>query len=206
MAAGAITGNRENLSIMRSLTAFAAALAAFAIAGCESTGGPPQPASVEESVEATATVEQLDLLKRTVVLKTEDGRLLTILAGPEVRNLAQLDIGDTVKAIYIQGVAARMAAPGQTGETDVAAGMVRAAEGDKPGVAVGEAVRTVVTIVSYDSRSKLVTFTGADGLVRSVVVAKPEMQEFARGLKPGDEVEVTFTEAFAICIVEAGAN
>jgi hypothetical protein len=30
------------------------------------------------------------------------------------------------------------------------------------------------------------------------------MQEFARRLKPGDEVEVTFTEALAIGIYEAG--
>ncbi len=189
---------------MRASTGFAAALAAFAIAGCAQSG--PQPTSVEETIEATATVEKLDLLKRTVVLKTEDGRVLTIIAGPEVRNLAQIDIGDTVKAMYVQGVAARMAPPGRTGETEVTAGMVRAAEGDKPAAAVGEVVRTVVTIVSYDARSHLVTFTGADGLVRSVVVAKPEMQEFARGLKPGDEVEVTFTEALALGIVEAGAN
>ena len=28
------------------------------------------------------------------------------------------------------------------------------------------------------------------------------MQEFAHGLKPGDEVEVTFTEAIAVGIVE----
>ena len=142
-------------------------------------------------------------MTRKVGLKTEDGRMLTIVAGPEVRNLAQIDLGDKVKAVYIRGIAARMAAPGRAAAgTQMTAGMVRAAEGEKPGAMVGESVSTVVKIVSFDASSNLVTFAAPDGFVRSVIVRKPEMQEFAHGLTPGDEVEVTFTEALAIGIVE----
>ena len=189
---------------MRSLKGSFAVLGLLLIAGCQQTEtAAPQPASVVETIEAMATVQSLDLLTRQVGLKTEDGRMLTIVAGPEVRNLAQIDLGDKVKAVYIQGVAARLAAPGQAASgTEVTTAIVRAAEGDKPAVIVGESVRTVVTIVSFDAKSTLVTFAAPDGLVRSVVVRKPEMQEFARGLKPGDEVEVTFTEAIAVGIVE----
>ena len=105
----------------------------------------------------------------------------------------------------MRGVAARMAVPAQAvEETEVAAAASRAAEGEKPGAAIGAVVRTVVTIVSFDIRSNLVTFAAPDGLVRSIIVKEPEMQEFARRLKPGDEVEVTFTEALAIGIYEAG--
>ena len=189
---------------MRLLKGSFAVLGLLLIAGCQQTEtAAPQPASVVETVEAMATVQSLDLLTRQVGLKTEDGRMLTIVAGPEVRNLAQIDLGDKVKAVYIQGVAARLAAPGQAASgTEVTTAIVRAAEGDKPAVIVGESVRTVVTIVSFDAKSNLVTFAAPDGLVRSVVVRKPEMQEFARGLKPGDEVEVTFTEAIAVGIIE----
>ncbi|UCH73525.1 MAG: hypothetical protein JSU82_14445 [Rhodospirillales bacterium] len=180
-----------------------AVLALMLASGCEQTASAPEPASVEERIEATATVEKLDLSTRQVVLKTEDGRMLTIVAGPEVRNLDQIDIGDTVKAVYVWGVAARMATPGQAAAgTEVSTGVLRAAEGEKPGAIVGESVRTVVTIVSFDAKSNLVTFSAPDGLVRSVVVRTPQMQEFARGLKPGDEVELTFTEAFGIGIEE----
>ena len=180
-----------------------AVLALMLASGCEQSASPPESASVEERIEATATVEKLDLLTRQVVLKTEDGRMLTIVAGPEVRNLDQIDIGDTVKAVYVWGVAARMATPGQAAAgTEVATGVLRAAEGEKPGAMIGEAVRTVVTIVSFDAKSNLVTFSAPDGLVRSIVVETPQMQEFARGLKPGDEVELTFTETFAIGIEE----
>lgn len=188
---------------MRFFKASFAVLGLVLIAGCQQTARAPQSASVEETVEATAVVQKLDLLTRKVVLEAEDGRMLTIVAGPEVRNLAQIDLGDKVKAVYIRGIAARMAAPGQAAEgTEVTTGIVRAGEGEKPAAIAGESVRTVVKIVSFEAPSNLVTFAAPDGFVRSVVVREPEMQEFARGLKPGDEVEVTFTEAFAIGIVE----
>ncbi len=183
-----------------------AVLALVLVAGCQQTASAPQSAAFQETVEATAIVQKLNLTTRQVVLEAEDGRMLTIVAGPEVRNLAQIDLGDKVKAVYIRGIAARMAPPGRAAAgTEVTTGMVRAPEGEKPGAIVGESVSSVVKIVSFDAPSNLVTFSTSDGLVRSVVVQKPEMQEFARGLKPGDEVEVTFTEAFAIGIEETGA-
>ena len=64
-------------------------------------------------------------------------------------------------------------------------------------------MRIVVRIVSFDAESNLVVFSAPDGFVHSVVVEKPEIQEFALGrLTPGDEVEVTFTEAVAIAVIE----
>jgi Cu/Ag efflux protein CusF len=192
---------------MRYLRGSFAALGLLLIAGCQQAGSTetaaPQPASVVETIEATAIVQTIDLETRQVLLKVEDGRMLTIVADPEVRNLEQVEPGDKVKAVYIQGVAAQMAAPGQAAEgTEVTTGVALAAEGAKPAAVVGNSVRGVVTIVSYYVPSNLVTFASPDGLVHSAVVRKPEMQEFARGLKPGDEVEVTFTEAVAVGIVE----
>jgi len=206
MNAAANAMDRGFHAMMRTVMPLLASLAVILAAGCAETAGPPDPASAEETVSATATVEKLDLASRTVELKTEDGRMLTIVAGPEIRNFDQLNIGDTVKATYMRGVAARMAEPGRTGEAAVVGAAVRAPKGAKPGAVVGQTVQMVVTIVSYDAKSHLATFAGPDGLVRSVVVEKPEMQQFARGLKPGDEVEVTFTEAVAIGIVETGGN
>jgi len=179
-----------------------AVLAALVLAGCAGSAGRPQAVSVEDTVESTATIAALDLLKRTVVLKTEDGLLRTIVAGPEIRNLGRIGIGDTVKATYVQGVAARMAEPGADDGAGVTDDALRALKGDPPGAAAGRPVRTVVTIVAYDDANNLVSFAGPDELVRSVVVAKPEMQEFARGLRPGDKVELTFTEARAVGIVQ----
>jgi hypothetical protein len=35
-------------------------------------------------------------------------------------------------------------------------------------------------------------------MVRTVAVERPEGQEFIRGLKKGDQVEITYTEALAM--------
>jgi hypothetical protein len=152
------------------------------------------------ALEITAVVETIDMKTRHIVLKTEDGRKLTIVAGPEVRNLAQLEPGDRVKAAYYESVAVRMAADDASG-TDTSAAVVRAPEGEKPAGAVGTSVRTIVTLISYDPDTNVVTFSTPDGLPHSLIV-KPEMRDFAQALKPGDRVEVVYTEALAIGVIE----
>jgi hypothetical protein len=161
---------------------------------------PPEPASRMQTLETTAVVESVDMKTRHIVLKTDNGRLLTIVAGPEARNLDQLEPGDRVKAVYYESVAVQMAADQASG-SETAAAVVRTPEGAKPGGAVGATVRTVVTMISYDSNTNVVAFTTPDGLSHSLVV-KPEMRDFAGALKPGDRVEIVYTEAFAIGVVE----
>ncbi len=163
----------------------------------------PQSASSVSSVETNAVVQLVDLESRQVLLESESGRLMTIVAGPEVRNLAQIEPGDIVRAVHEQSVAVQMAESGQGApDTQAVVAVGRAAEGERPAAFAGDAVRIVVRIVSFDPESKLVVFSAPDGFVHSVVVQKPEIQEFALGLTPGDEVEVTFTEAIAIAVIE----
>ena len=59
----------------------------------------------------------------------------------------------------------------------------------------------MVTIISYDPGTNVVSFTTPDGLSHSLVV-KPEMREFAGALKPGDSVDVVYTRALAIGVTK----
>ena len=53
--------------------------------------------TVSNLVVATATVEKIDLSTREVTLKGEEGEPpITIVIGPDVRNLDQIRIGDRV--------------------------------------------------------------------------------------------------------------
>ena len=63
---------------------------------------------------------------------------------------------------------------------------------------VGANVSAVVAIEAVDKKLNTVTFRGADGLVRVVDVKRPQMQEFIKGLKKGDKVRVTYSEALAV--------
>jgi hypothetical protein len=182
---------------MNKLMSSAACAIVATLAACATQ---PEPASRSQILETTAVVESIDLVNRHVLLKTEDGRMLTIVAGPEVINLDQVEPGDRIKASYYESVAVEMAADDATG-TDAVAAVGRAPEGAKPGAFIGASVREIVTIVSFDPNTNIVTFTTPDGFSHSLVV-KPEMRDFARAVKPGDRVDVLYSESLAIVVVE----
>lgn len=50
----------------------------------------------ERTVTATATVEAIDLEKRVVTLKGQEGNVFDVAVGREARNLPQLKVGDEV--------------------------------------------------------------------------------------------------------------
>ena len=83
-------------------------------------------------LDTRAVVEKVDQNTREVRLRTMDGKELTVLAGPEVRNLAQVSAGDTVRLTYYESVAARMAEPGAGGPATTSVIASRAPEGSKP--------------------------------------------------------------------------
>ena len=177
-------------------------VAALALAGCALDTAPaPQSAEREKLVTARALVETVDVEGRQVLLRGESGRMFTIDAGPEVRNLAQLESGDVVKLEYFEAVAVKMADPSKPGDPTSVAVVERAPEGAKPGAAAGKVVNLVVDFISYDPVTSIATFSLPDGTVETVVV-KPEMREFAAARKSGDRIDLTITRAVALSIEE----
>lgn len=160
----------------------------------------PEPLKLEELEEVTATVEAVNLEARLVTLKGQSGETFTIEAGPEVRNLPQVQVGDTVVARYYRALGAQLKPAGTPDAPVVDLAGERAAEGERPAGAIGTTTTVPVTIVSTRDEGKAVSFYGQDGLVRVLEVKNPAAQEFVRGLKEGDKVELTYTEALAISV------
>jgi hypothetical protein len=161
-----------------------------------------QPAAVVATEEARATVETVDQQKRTVLLRGPTGALLTVHAGPEVRNLAQVKPGDRVVLRYVEAVAARIVRPGDPAAESTTS-VARAAPGERPAGMIVDRDRVRVTIEGVNPASNTAAFIGPDRVPRTVAVRQPAMQEFLRTLKVGDEVEVTFTEAVAVSVEPA---
>ena len=67
-----------------------------------STGVASEPgkAVAVSVVEATATVVAINTATRTVTLKRADGHLVEVVCGDEVKNFAQISVGDNVKVSY----------------------------------------------------------------------------------------------------------
>ena len=173
-----------------------AVLAVVTLAACQT-----EPATVERVSEVTATVTAIDLPARQVTLRGPDGNLFTVEAGEEVRNLPQVEVGDRVVVSYYEAIAAEMAQPGQ--EASASAAAARAPAGAKPGAGVAQEVTATVEIVALDLPNHTVSFTGPQGLAQTITVQDPEMRDFIRTLKVGDEVAVTYTEALAISVEPA---
>jgi translation elongation factor P/translation initiation factor 5A len=177
------------------------AVGAVALAG--QVGAQPAPVEVRDLLEVTATVDAIDLATRTVTLSDGAGNEYFVEAGPDVRNLQQVEVGDEVVVSYYSALAAEFKKPGEGAQgvqVDAAAG--RAPAGERPAAASGKRVTATIVIDSVDAVENTVTFTGPRGL-RTVLVESPAGQEFIKQLKPGDEVELTYTEAIAINVEPA---
>ncbi len=178
----------------------AAALAAVACGAAVSGAlASPAPTVVQQVLTTTSTVESVDQTARQVLLRLQDGTLITVYAGPQVRNLAKLHAGDTVRTTVQRAIAVQMRKPGGAlPPPSVEIAKFRAAPGQMPAGGAYALVRDHVKIDSVDAASGLVAFTRSDGTTGSVTVHNPAILDFARQLKPGDLVDVDYLEAIVI--------
>jgi hypothetical protein len=189
------------MKISQCLAAASMAIAAFAMAAAAA----PKPFEKGETHQATATVESVDPATRIVQLKSENGPL-SFVAGPEVKNLGQVHVGDKVNVTYYVGLAAKVIKSNATGvaHQDSESSSTSVAEsGAKPSGKVVHNITTTVKIDSVDTSLDTIAFHRADGGARSIAVQSPEAKKFIRTLKPGDLVDVTYTESVAVAVVPA---
>jgi hypothetical protein len=152
-----------------------------------------------DTVEIEATVIAVDAESRKIEVRGPNGNEFGFRAGPDVRNLAQVSIGDTLRVNYVNAFLVSIAAPGNAG-SDSEIVMESAPEGSLPSGVVGAAIRETVEIVSVVSGGTAVSFRNADGLLQSVEVVSKEGQEFAKKLRQGDLVDMQYGEAIAVSV------
>ena len=182
---------------------FLAAIAgALLLTACAEPG--PTTAERSELTVLTAEVESVDLEGRQVLLQGEDGRMVTFTAGPEVRNLAEIEPGDTVEIGYFEAVALKMADPDDPGGGVAITTADRAAEGERPGASAEVISNMVVEVLDYNPDTAIATFIGPDNVVHRTEV-HPKMREFAAARKPGDKVEVSMEQAIAVQVREVSS-
>ena len=177
-------------------------LAITMLFGCASA---PDPLEVSEVETLEATVVAVDAEARTLVLRGPQGNDLALTVGPEVRNLAQVQVGDTLTVDYYTGFLFSIAEPGQAGgDFEIVAD--RAEEGARPGAVVGAAMTGTVEILSVAQDGTAVTFRDARGRTQSIEVAREEGQAFARKLRRGDLVDIQYSETVAIDVAPADSG
>ncbi len=174
---------------------------------CKDSAPPPvaaAPAALpsgtvdENLVTATAKVKAIDHKTRRVTLQRGDNSLIKFTAGEEVRNLAQVQVGDEVNVSYYESLAYEVRKPGdsQPGAT-VAEAAGRAKLGEKPGATAGRVTTVTATIAAIDKAATTVTLRAPDGELTTVKARNPDN---LNRVAVGDLVDLTYTEALAISV------
>ena len=171
---------------------------ATAPAGKPAGAAEPPSWQTSSAIEETATVEAIDQTTRMVTLKGPKGNSVTFKASEEVRNLAQVNVGDVVKFSYYESLAVRVLKEGEAfpaeGESAV---MSRANPGEKPAGVLGTEMNVNATITAIDKAAKTATLKGEDG--KSVTVTPRDPKNLEK-VKVGDRLVITYTEAVAVSV------
>jgi Cu/Ag efflux protein CusF len=174
-------------------------------ARAETASPSPVTSTDSEVTAATAVVTAIDAPTRTVTIKTENGETMDIKVGDNVRNFAQMKVGDKVVATLELALSYTVFPAG----TKLPAAMVvdragRAKPGAKPAAEVSRSASLTGIIVGVDPSANTVSVVEQrGGPVHVLHVKNPERQAYLPKIHPGQILAVTYTEALALQVQPA---
>lgn len=178
----------------------------LALAGCARFGD-KEPCctggTIEENVvTSTAEVIAIDHSTRSVALRMPDGSEVAFEAGPQVERLDQVEAGDSVRVSYLESVVYHLRKPGESAPgVSVQEEAIRTEPGAAPGAAAARSVFVTATVRALDASVPSVTLESSTGELRTLRVRNADR---LKGVKIGDLVEFTFTQAIAVELEKLG--
>jgi hypothetical protein len=162
--------------------------------------------SVSEGVttQVTATVEAIDYKLRKLALRTEDGKTEEIYAGPDLKRFDELKVGDRITFQYTEILAYDLRKPGEASQAGASASMSRD-PGEKPKGTFYQTETATVTVLAVDQKLPSITVKTADGK-ESTHLVKEENRKALANVKPGDRIDITYTEKITISVVTPKAK
>jgi len=153
---------------------------------------------VAETSTVRATVEAVDPATREVTLKGPKGKIVTIKAGPEVRNFDQIKVGDVLTARYLESVALVVRKPGDPPSATETRTVEVAPKGQKPAGMIVETKEVTATVEAIDYAKRTVTLKGPEGNTRTIKV-DPAVKRLNE-VKKGDQIVARYTEGLALSV------
>jgi len=158
----------------------------------------PETFTTERVKQRTATVEAVDQDERAVVLRGNDDSRVLAVAGPEVQISSRSNPAIRWMPVTRGARGARGPKRESAQSPQSTTAITRAPEGGRPAGDVANVIATTVVIEAVDRSLNTVTFKRSGGIVRTVAVDDPKARELIHGLRRGDEVEITCSEAVAV--------
>lgn len=155
-----------------------------------------------EVVVLTATVDSVDVKKRTVVLKDANGNLAQMNVSKQVNDLDKVKKGDIFVVEHAQAIAVGLTAVTKDAKPSVSGvrSVVIAGKGSaKPFEETTDTVYATIKISTIDAKTRIVTFTLPSGEKQKVKVDQSVLG--LEKFKVGDDVMVEFVDDTAIGFV-----
>ena len=151
-----------------------------------------------EVVTVKARVDSIDKATRRIGLTGPEGRSMSVVAGPDVRNFDQIMVGDTVVLKHFQALAVDLIKrPGSDGIREMVQreGVMVSPQGGMPGAMAGRETVIIANVWSVDKKRQIVTLRGAREGLREFKVKDPAR---LAAVQVGDQVELKYVDAVAV--------
>lgn len=146
-------------------------------------------------------VVSVDAANHLVVLEGNGGKPVSIQLSEQAKDLGNLKAGDTVRLDVVRSVVALL-------DTDIDKGLpgavervgeIRAtADNPNPGGTAYRQVKVQLKITAIDVKKNEVTLQNPEGLKKTVIVEKPELQAKLKNLKVDQSVNVVYTDVLKV--------
>lgn len=151
-----------------------------------------------EGTSITATVENIDYEKRTVVLKGPQGNLVKMQVGDEARNFNQVKKGDEVTFVYTESVAIEVQKAKGDPRVIESTSTTRAKPGEKPSSTVKTTGIMTATVEEINYQTREASLRLPEGNIMKLTVG----QQVKRldEVRKGDEVVVQYLTTVSISV------
>ena len=151
----------------------------------EAIASAPGRGEAVRTVRVSATVTAIDKATRTLTLKGADGKTFPLVAGPDVRNFDQIQVGSEVVVGYLEALAIELKKGGgaKVERVDSSAGG-RAEAGAQPGAVAARKVTATGDVIALDAATQTATLRGPNRTV-DAARARPEAVPDDRRRRPG---------------------
>jgi hypothetical protein len=159
-----------------------------------------KPVVKANTVTETVTITAIDSTTRRVTVRNAKGEEQTVSVGPAVQRFNELKVGQQVQTRYYESLVfaihpPKQAPKGTTGSVDIVP-----SSGATPGVTAATQMVTTVTVTAVDQKAGSITVRTDDGRIVSRKADNPKNLE---GVKVGQQIDITYTEAVILEVLPA---
>jgi Cu/Ag efflux protein CusF len=172
------------------------AISAVLILSLLAVGGAAEtqtPNTVARETTTIATVDRIERPSRVLTVRSEGNAVTTVYVDPSVKAFDDLKVGDVVTVRYTESVVVQVRPNAKLTELqDTTAAARKAGDTD-----VVQQQKRIVTIEDIDSQGLFVTYRTHDN---QRGVHPVQDKALLKGIRRGDRVEITLTQARAVSI------